>query len=79
MDHWKALGYLIGYLKGKYNIAIFIIKPKVMKDVMFCDSNYDTDKKTGKNVRRLVATLGWKLLLCLSKTQRSVTLSNTES
>ena len=36
-EHWKALGNLIGYLKGKNNRGIIIRKPKVMKAVMLCD------------------------------------------
>ena len=36
-EHWKALGRLIGYLKGKNNRGIIIRKPKVMKAVMLCD------------------------------------------
>ena len=43
-EHRKELEFLIGYLKGKDIKFIYIIKPKVMKDVMFCYSNYDVDK-----------------------------------
>ena len=42
--HCKALGRLIGYLKGKETKCIIIRKPKVLKAVMFYDSNYATDK-----------------------------------
>ena len=31
MEHWKALGRLIGYLKGKCKKGIIIRKPKVLK------------------------------------------------
>ena len=78
-EHWKALGRLIGYLKGKQTKGVIIRKPKVLKEVMFCDSNYATDKETRKSVSGLVATLGGKLLTCSSKTQRTVTLSSTEA
>ena len=46
---------------------------------MFCNYNYATDKYTRKSVGGLVATLGGKLLTCLSKTQRTVTLRSTEA
>ena len=45
-EHWKALERLIVYLKCNYNNGIIIRKPKVMKSVMFCDSNYATDEET---------------------------------
>ena len=66
-EHWKSLGRFIGYLKGKEAKSIIIRKPKVMKAVIFCDSNYVTKKETRKSVSGLVATLGGTLLTCLSK------------
>ena len=38
-EHWKALERLIGYLKGKETKVIFIRNPKVIKSVMFLNSN----------------------------------------
>ena len=35
-EHWKALGRLIGYVKGKETKGIFIRNPNVPKYVMFC-------------------------------------------
>ena len=46
---------------------------------MFCDSNYATEKDTRKSVSGLFDTLGGTLLTCLSKTQKTVTLSSTEA
>ena len=77
-DHWKALGHLISYIKGKENKGIITRNPKVLKAVMFCDSNYSTEKEIRKSVSGLVTTIGGTLLTCLSKTQRTVTLSSTE-
>ena len=77
-QHWKALGRLIEYLKGKETNGIIIIKPKVLKAVMLCDSNYAIEKETRNIVSGLVATLGRTLLTCLSKTQRTMTLSSKE-
>ena len=34
-EHWKLLGRLIGYIKGKETKVIFNINNKVIKDVMF--------------------------------------------
>ena len=65
MEHWKTLGRLIGYLKGNETKGIIIRNPQVMKEVIFCDSKYATDKDTRKSVSGLVATLGGKLLPCL--------------
>ena len=63
-EDWKKLGRLIGYLKGKENKVIIIRKPKVLKAVMLCNSNYTTDKEKRKSVSGLVATLGGTLLTC---------------
>ena len=56
------MGHLIGYLKGKDTKVIFNRNPKVIKYVMFCDSNYATEKETRKSVINLVTTLGGTLL-----------------
>ena len=77
-EHWKALVLLIGYINVKETKCIIIIKLKVLKAVMFCDSNYSTDKETRKSVSGLVSTLGGTLPTCSPKTQRNVTLSRTE-
>ena len=78
-ENWKALVHLIVHLKGKYTKGIVIVKHKVLKDIIFCGSNYATYKETRKSVSGLVSTLGGTLLTCLSKTQRNVTLSSTEA
>ena len=36
-EHCKALGHLIGYLKGKNTKGIIIRSPKALKYVMFCE------------------------------------------
>ena len=43
-EHWKTLGHLIGYLKGKNTKLIIIRKSKIVKAVMFWDSNYATEE-----------------------------------
>ena len=62
MGHCKSLVRLIDYLKGKDTKVIVIIKPKVMKAIMFCDLDYATEKDTIKSVICLVTTLGGTLL-----------------
>ena len=79
LEHWKALGYIIGYLKGKNKEGIIIRKPKVLKAVMFWDSNYATDKETINIVINLAATLGLSLLTCSLETHRTVTLRSIET
>ena len=56
-EYWKALGRLIGYLKGKDIKGVTVRKPKTLKVDMFCDSNYDTNKEIRKSVSSIVATL----------------------
>ena len=57
-EHWKALGCMIGYLKGIETKGIIIRNHKVLKVVMFCDLNYATEKDTRQSVSGLVTTLG---------------------
>ena len=78
-EHWKTLGSLIVCLNGKDTRVTIIRKPKVLKAVMFCDSDYSIDKETRNHVSDLVATLGRTVLTCLSKTQRTVTLISTKT
>ena len=63
-EHWKALRSLIGYLRGKEIKCIFNRNTKVIKYVMFCNSNYATDKETRNSVIVLVTTLGGTILKC---------------
>ena len=77
-EHCKALGRLVGCLKGKETKGITTIKPKFMKLVMFCNSSYTTDKETRNSVSGLVATLVGILLTFLSKTHSTVVISITE-
>ena len=77
--HWKVLGRLIGYKKGKETKGIINKNPKVLEGVIFCDSNYATDKEKRKSASGLVATLGGTLLTGLSKNHRTVTLSSAEA
>ena len=78
-EHWKKLGSLIGYLKCKEKKYTIIRKPKLLKAVIFCYYIYAMDKETRKSFNGLVATLVGKLLTCSLKTQRTVTLSSTDS
>ena len=70
---------LIVYLKVKDTKFIVIRKPKVLKDVMFYDSNYAIEKYTRNSVSGIVATLGGTLIACFSKTKRTVMLSRTDA
>ena len=79
LEHWKALGRLIGYLKGKYIKGIVIKQPEVLKAFIFCYSNYATDKDTRKSVSGTVAALGETILTCSLETQRTVTLISKEA
>ena len=73
------MGSFIGYLKGKETKGIIIRKPEVLKAVMFCDSNYATEKDKRKSVSGLVDTLAGTLLTFSSKTNRTVTRISTEA
>ena len=78
-EHWKALGFLIGYLRIKKKKGIIFRNPNVLKIVIFCDYNCPINKGTGKSVRGLVGTLGGTLPTCSFKTQRNITFIITEA
>ena len=78
-EHWKALGCLNCSIKVKETKGIVIRKHKFMKAVMFCYSNYTTDKETRKSVYGLVSNLGNTLITLSPRSQRTVTLNRTES
>ena len=78
-EHGKALGPLIGYLKGEETKFITVRKPKVPKAVMLFDSNYATNKETRKSVSGLVSKLGGTIIMCYLKTQGMITISSTEA
>ena len=71
-EHWKVLGRLIGYLKGKNTKGIIVRNTKVLKAVMFYDPNYATNNETRKCVKSIVNILGGALLKFSSKTQRTL-------
>ena len=78
-EHWKTLGNLIGYLKGKETKGIVVREPKVLRSDIFCYYNYATDKDTRNSVSGLFTTLEGIPQMCSSKTQRTVTLSIIDS
>ena len=57
-ENWKALGNLNGYLKGKETKLITAINPKVIKAILLCDSNYDTNTETRNGIIGLIPILG---------------------
>ena len=56
-EHQIVLGRFIGYLKVKETKFVTIRNTKVLREVMFCDSNYAINKETIKISRGVVATL----------------------
>ena len=43
-EKWKSLGSFIGYLKGKETKVVIVRNPKVLKAVIFFESNCGTKK-----------------------------------
>ena len=78
-EHWKDLELLIGYLKGKETKAIHIRNPEFLKAFILCDSNFDTNKETRKNINDIVTNFGGTLMTFYSNTPKNITLSIMES
>ena len=68
---------MIGYIKFKETKGIIIRNTKVLKAVMFCDSNYATEKETRKSVSGLVPMIGGTPITCSLKKQITVMLRIT--
>jgi hypothetical protein len=78
-EHWKALGRLVGYLKGKNEFKLILRAPEELRGIHLCDSNYARCEETRRSVSGGIDTLGGCLLDWSSKKQQIVALSTCEA
>ena len=79
MEHWTALGHLMGYLKQGMNLSVKMRAPKDKRVVAFVDSDYASDRNDRKSISGHLVAIGGCLVLWQSKKQTGVTLSWTEA
>lgn len=81
-EHWRAIERIIGYLKHKSRNgghSIVFRKPRELRVIAYCDSNYATNPDDRKSVTGNIVTIGGTVTNWLSKKQPIVTLSSTEA
>ena len=73
-EHWKAMGRMAGYLKGKTVHGHVMRKPENLMVVNYTDASYAV-----KSVSGMVCTVGGTVSSWGSRTQKITTLSSTEA
>ena len=77
--HWKALGRLIGYMKGATLNGIIMRKPEALRCISLCDADFAKDPVTRRSVGGELHTLGGCLTAFSSRGEKSISNSSTES
>jgi hypothetical protein len=78
-EHWKALGRLIGYLKGNYRPLKLRSCPTELRAMGAADADWGTSEVDRKSIGAFVSGIGGALLNWQSKKQTGVALSSTEA
>jgi hypothetical protein len=77
-EHWKALGRLIGYLKGNYR-PLKLRCPKELRAMGAADSDWGSSTVDRKSIGAFFSGVGGALCNWQSKKQTGVALSSTEA
>jgi hypothetical protein len=78
-QHWKALAYLLGYLKHNYK-RMKLRSPLMLRVINGFDSDWGSNKDDRKSISSLLTTIGGTALVNFqSKKQQSVALSSCEA
>ena len=79
-DHWKAMGHLVGYIKGTIGEpALILRKPLELRCVSFVDASYGNSDEGRRSVSGEMHTLGGMLTSFSSRTQKTISMSSAES
>jgi hypothetical protein len=79
IEHWKALERCVGYLSSLYKPALILRKPRELRSISYCDSDYAKCTDDRKSISGRINTLGGMITNWTSKKQSTVALSSTES
>ena len=78
-EHWKSMGQIVGYLKGKELHRHVMCNPESLTAVKHCDASYASDPIAIKSVSGMIGTLGGMMTNWSSRTIKTTALSSTES
>ena len=78
-EQWKAMNRIVGYLEGKKLHGLIMLRPECLTVINYCDASYVTDKDLCRSVSGMVCMLGGLVVNWSSRTQKTCTLSSTES
>lgn len=79
-SHWKAIGHLVGYLKGTVGKPALILRqPKELRVVSFVDASYGNSAEGRRSVSGELHTIGGMISAYSSRTQKTLSMSSTES
>ena len=79
-EHWKLMDHLIGYIKGTIGEPSMILrKPLELRCVSFVDASYGNTSEGRRSVSGEMHTVGGMISAFSSRSQRTVSLSSTES
>ena len=78
-DHWKALERCVGYITSNHFEGLIFRKPRQLKSISYCDSDYAKDEDDRKSISGRINTVGGMVTNWTSKKQGTVSLSSTEA
>jgi hypothetical protein len=79
ISHWKALERCVGYLMSSAYEGLAMRKPRELRSISNCDSDYGKDENDRKSISGRINTLGGMVTNWSSKKQNTVSLSSTEA
>lgn len=77
--HWKAVKWILRYIKGTFNYSLIFTKGSDFKVEGFCDADYATDMDRSRSVTCYIFQVGGNTVSWRSGLQPVVALSTTES
>ena len=77
--HWKALGRLVGFMKGMKIKGVILRKPVDLRTVSLVDSDFAKDPVTRKSIGGKLHTLGGCITAFSSRGEKSISNSTAES
>ena len=79
LEHWTALGRLVGYMKGMEIKGMRLSKPADLRTVSLADSDFAKDPVTRKSIGGELHTVGGCLTAFSSKGEKSISNSTAEA
>jgi hypothetical protein len=78
-EHWKALERCVGYVCAENHEGLTLRRPRELRSISDCDSNYAKDENDRKSISGRINTIGGMITNWSSKKQNTVSLSSTEA